>query len=424
MAELSKEKPILGKIIAIPGMMESAIENGLKAEYFLNKDNRSLFNQMLEIYNEHGIFERSFLKLDFEEQIKLSEYSDNVVYMPTAIKALKEEYKNLYLDKKINDVLVAEEKNNDEKRKEILSIIENMGDFEHEKNKVLTPKGLVSEWWKNIESKELDGIRTGYSDLDKYMTLEKASLITVGARPAMGKTAFGINLAYRNAIGHNVLYVNLEMSTNQITNRILSSMSKVELWKLTNKKINDEEAGKIANKLEAFEKLNLRLLDCTDNNFHVIVQEIKRIHEKSNLDLIVIDYLTLMQAKGFSNKNLEVEYMANKLKALSKELNTCIVVLAQLSREVDKRADKRPIQADLRDSGGIEQASNIVMFLYRDDYYSPNENSEALSFLEIILRKNRNGDLGTVVLGYNRITQEIRTLIRQKQIDEDVEVVE
>ena len=101
MAELSKEKPILGKIIAIPGMMESAIENGLKAEYFLNKDNRSLFNQMLEIYNEHGIFERSFLKLDFEEQIKLSEYSDNVVYMPTAIKALKEEYKNLYLNKKI-----------------------------------------------------------------------------------------------------------------------------------------------------------------------------------------------------------------------------------------------------------------------------------------------------------------------------------
>lgn len=424
MAELSKEKPILGKIIAIPGMMESAIENGLKAEYFLNKDNRSLFNQMLEIYNEHGIFERSFLKLDFEEQIKLSEYSDNVVYMPTAIKALKEEYKNLYLDKKINDVLVAEEKNNDEKRKEILSIIENMGDFEHEKNKVLTPKGLVSEWWKNIENKELDGIRTGYSDLDKYMILEKASLITVGARPAMGKTAFGINLAYRNAIEHNVLYVNLEMSTNQITNRILSSMSKVELWKLTNKKINDEEAGKIVNKLEAFEKLNLSLLDCTDNNFHVIVQEIKRIHEKSNLDLIVIDYLTLMQAKGFSNKNLEVEYMANKLKALSKELNTCIVVLAQLSREVDKRADKRPIQADLRDSGGIEQASNIVMFLYRDDYYSPNENSEALSFLEIILRKNRNGDLGTVVLGYNRITQEIRTLIRQKQIDEDVEVVE
>lgn len=423
MAELSKEKPILGKIIAIPGMMESAIENGLKAEYFLNKDNRSLFNQMLEIYNEHGIFERSFLKLDFEEQIKLSEYSDNVVYMPTAIKALKEEYKNLYLDKKINDVLVAEEKNNDEKRKEILSIIENMGDFEHEKNKVLTPKGLVSEWWKNIESKELDGIRTGYSDLDKYMILEKASLITVGARPAIGKTAFGINLAYRNAIEHNVLYVNLEMSTNQITNRILSSMSKVELWKLTNKKINDEEAGKIVNKLEAFEKLNLSLLDCTDNNFHVIVQEIKRIHEKSNLDLIVIDYLTLMQAKGFSNKNLEVEYMANKLKALSKELNTCIVVLAQLSREVDKRADKRPIQADLRDSGGIEQASNIVMFLYRDDYYSPNENSEALSFLEIILRKNRNGDLGTVVLGYNRITQEIRTLIRQKQVIEDVEVV-
>ena len=108
--------------------------------------------------------------------------------------------------------------------------------------------------------------------------------------------------------------------------------------------------------MEQFEKLNLSILDCSDTNFHTIIQGIKRVHEKNNLNLIVIDYLTLMQARGFSNKNLEVEYMANRLKALSKELNTCIVVLAQLSREVEKRADKRPILSDLRDSGGIEQA--------------------------------------------------------------------
>ena len=122
-----------------------------------------------------------------------------------------------------------------------------------------------------------------------------------------------------------------------------------------------------------------------------------------------------MQARGFSNKNLEVEYMANRLKALSKELNTCIVVLAQLSREVEKRADKRPILSDLRDSGGIEQASNMIMFLYRDDYYSKQkENDEKLSILEVIVRKNRDGDLGTAYLAYNRITQEITDI----QIDD------
>ena len=115
-----------------------------------------------------------------------------------------------------------------------------------------------------------------------------------------------------------------------------------------------------------------------NTNFDVIMNEIKKIHEKNPFDLIVIDYLTLMHAKGHTSKNLEVEYMANKLKTLSKELDTCVVILAQLSRDVEKRADKRPIVSDLRDSGGIEQASNVVMFLYRDDYYnqSGDENKE------------------------------------------------
>ncbi|MCP1226778.1 DnaB-like helicase C-terminal domain-containing protein, partial [Sebaldella sp. S0638] len=275
-------------------------------------------------------------------------------------------------DKKIQKVLETEDLSVDEKRKNIITIVERLGDFEEESNKLVTPRGLLSEWWTDLEKKELDGIYTGYSDLDKYVFLEKGSLITIGARPSMGKTAFGLNLAYKNAVKHNVLYVNIEMNTKQITNRILASMSGVLLKKIKKTKgevLTDDDIAAISRKMSMFEKLKLGILDCKNNKFEIIVQGIKKAHEKTPLSLIVIDYLTLMQAKGYSTKNIEVEEMANRLKALAKELDTCIVVLAQLNRAVEKRADTRPILMDLRDSGGIEQASNVVMFLHREDYY-------------------------------------------------------
>ena len=426
MVELSNEKAILGKILVFPNMLENAMEHGLKEEYFLNMENRDIYRQILKIYYEHGVFERSFLKVSREKQIELGEESNGVVYMGSGVKALKEEYKNIYLDKKVNEVLESEDLNTDEKRKEIIAVVEKIGEFEAEKNKLLTPKSLLSEWWQDLEKKELDGILTGYSDLDKYIFLEKASLITIGARPAMGKTAFGLNLAYKNAEKHNVMYINLEMNTKQITNRILASMSGVSLKKLKDKTVDESEIKEVSRNLGRFEKLNLSILDCMNTNFDVIMNEIKKIHEKNPFDLIVIDYLTLMHAKGHTSKNLEVEYMANKLKTLSKELDTCVVILAQLSRDVEKRADKRPVVSDLRDSGGIEQASNIVMFLYRDDYYnqSGDENKEKLSILETIIRKNRDGDIGTVCLAYNRITQEIRTVKRQLKLVENTGVDE
>ena len=419
MAELSNEKAILGKILVFPNMLENAMEHGLKEEYFLNRENRDIYRQILKIYYEHGVFERSFLKVSREKQIELGEESNGVVYMGSGVKALKEEYKNIYLDKKVNEVLESEDLNTDEKRKEIIAVVEKIGEFEAEKNKLLTPKSLLSEWWQDLEKKELDGILTGYSDLDKYIFLEKASLITIGARPAMGKTAFGLNLAYKNAEKHNVMYVNLEMNTKQITNRILASMSGVLLKKIKKTKgevLTDEDIKAISHNFSRFEKLKLGILDCKNNNFELIVQGIRKAHDKSPLDLVVIDYLTLMQAKGYSTKNIEVEEMANRLKALAKELDTCIVVLAQLNRGVESRKDTRPILMDLRDSGGIEQASNVVMFLHREDYYAAPNNSKKLSMMEVIIRKNRDGELGTVSLVFNKETQEIRTLQKQPKL--------
>ena len=122
-----------------------------------------------------------------------------------------------------------------------------------------------------------------------------------------------------------------------------------------------------------------------------------------------------LQIKNYKDKNSEVEYMANRLKLLATELNTCIVILAQLNRQVETRADKRPILSDLRDSGGIEQASNVVMFLHREDYYN-DSNNKKLSIMEVIIRKNRDGELGTVNLVFNKETQEIRTLQKQPKL--------
>ena len=419
MAELVLENAILGKFIVFPYMLSEAIETGLKEEYFLEKDTRDLFRKMVNILETHSTFDHNYLNLEKDRIFELSEISINVGYLPTAIKILKENYKSYVLDNKINDILLDTEKETSVKQKEILQIIESLNDFETEKNKEYGTKELATEWWKSLEGKELDGIMTGYKDLDDYFMLEAGSLVTIGARPATGKTAFGINLAYINALKHDVLYVNLEMNKNQITNRILGSMSSVPLTKIIKKEIGDYEAKKIADKLEIFEKLKLRLLDCTDNNFNVIVQKIKRMHEKNKFKLIVVDYLTLMQAKGFANKTLEVEYMANKLKLLSTELNTCIVVLAQLNRQVEQRADKKPMLSDLRDSGGIEQASNVVCMLYRSDYYSEEQNDVKISTLEVLIRKNRNGQVGEVKLAYNKEIQSIRSVLRQLPIAGD-----
>ena len=419
MAELSIEKAILGKILSAPYTFESAVENGLKEQYFVNTENREIYKQMLKIYRENGVFEQSFLKVPREKLIELAEESNGVVHMNLGVKVLRDEYKNYYMDKKIQKVLETEDLSVDEKRKNIITIVERLGDFEEESNKLVTPRGLLSEWWTDLEKKELDGIYTGYSDLDKYVFLEKGSLITIGARPSMGKTAFGLNLAYKNAVKHNVLYVNIEMNTKQITNRILASMSGVLLKKIKKTKgevLTDEDIAAISRKLPMFEKLKLGILDCKNNNFEIIVQGIKKAHEKTPLALIVIDYLTLMQAKGYSNKNIEVEEMANRLKALAKELDTCIVVLAQLNRDVEKRPDKRPVLMDLRDSGGIEQASNVVMFLHREDYYKTPTSEKKLSMMEVIIRKNRDGELGTVSLVFNKETQEIRTLQKQPKL--------
>ena len=195
------------------------------------------------------------------------------------------------------------------------------------------------------------------------------------------------------------------MSRKQIINRLAAINSGVEYRKVERKTGSDEEITRINMAMSYLNNMNLKILDIENPDFKRIVNQIRRLHQRKKFDVIVIDYLTLMQSYGHQNKNLEVEYMSNRLKLLAKELDTCIIILAQLNRGVEARTDKRPILSDLRDSGGIEQASNVVAFLHREDYYDKEKKNIVNSEVEFIVRKNRSGELGTVHLGFHLPTQ-------------------
>ena len=199
------------------------------------------------------------------------------------------------------------------------------------------------------------------------------------------------------------------MSRRQVINRLLAIDSGVSLNRITNGTLNDDEIMIVNDSAAKLHKLKFRILDCEEMDFHKIIYKMKKMHEKQKFGVIIIDYLTLMSAKGHQSKNYEVEYIANRLKLLAKELDTCIVVLAQLNRALETRSakDKRPMLSDLRDSGGIEQASNVVAFLHREDYFQ-NGQSTDVSDLEFIIQKNRGGAIGTVHLSYKKTTQKIK----------------
>ena len=244
----------------------------------------------------------------------------------------------------------------------------------------------------------IPGLSSGLRDLDmKINGLNKSDLLLVAARPAMGKSAFALNIGVNVAKKYNktVAIFNLEMSKEQLTMRLLASESFVELQKLATGKLSDEEWTKLSMAASSLSQTDIRI----DDNPTVTVADINaKCRHLDNLGLVVIDYLQLMQGSGFGkasdNRVTVVGEISRALKIMAKELNIPVICLSQLSRAVESRTDKRPILSDLRESGAIEQDADSVMFLYRDEYY--NENSEDKGLAECIVAKNRHGETGTV----------------------------
>ncbi len=258
---------------------------------------------------------------------------------------------------------------------------------------------------QRVENKgALTGASTGFVDLDRLTCgLQPSDLIIVAARPSMGKTSFAMNIAEHAAIKDRrvVAVFSLEMSAPQLTLRSIASLGRINSQHLRTGNIEEEEWPRISNAIASLTSSSLLIDDTPALSPTELRSRARRLYrERGGLGLIVIDYLQLMQVPGTKeNRANEIAEISRSLKALAKELNVPVVALSQLNRSVEQRADKRPLMSDLRESGSIEQDADVIMFLYRDDYY--NKESPDKGLAEVIISKQRTGPTDTVKLAFN-----------------------
>ncbi|WP_052459585.1 replicative DNA helicase [Candidatus Tachikawaea gelatinosa] len=283
-------------------------------------------------------------------------------------------------------------------------------------------KGLRKEGPKNIQqilektvskiefllknpNNGITGIDCGYPDINKKTGgLQYSDLIIVAARPSMGKTTFAMNLCENIAMLYDkpVLIFSLEMSSEQIMMRILSSLSRVEQTRIRTGQLDDEDWSRISATINILlEKKNIYIDDSSSLTPIEIRTRSRRIYsENKGLSIIMVDYLQLMHVPSLSeNRTREITEISRALKALAKELNVPIVALSQLNRSLEQRSNKRPVNSDLRESGSIEQDADLIMFIYRDEVY--HENTDLKGVAEIIISKQRNGPVGKINLTFN-----------------------
>ena len=310
------------------------------------------------------------------------------------IKTTEEISNACYMGKeKTQDILETTEK-------KIFDLVQNRGsqEFVPIRQVVLNAIEKIEKASRNQGS--VTGIPTGFIDLDyKTSGFQPSDLILVAARPSMGKTAFVLNIAQYMAFRNNVTAAifSLEMSKEQLVNRLLALESKVDSQNIRTGNLEDEEWAKLIEGANIIGNSHLIIDDKPGISISELRSKCRKYKMEHNLGIIFIDYLQLMTGSGRSeSRQQEISEISRSLKALARELNVPVVALSQLSRAVEQRPDHRPMLSDLRESGAIEQDADVVMFIYRDDYY--NKDSENKNIAEIIIAKQRNGPIGTVNL--------------------------
>jgi replicative DNA helicase len=274
-------------------------------------------------------------------------------------------------------------------------------------------KELVHETFEHIqllyENKgQVDGVRTGFRELDAMIGgLTSGSLNIIAARPSMGKTSFALTIAQNVALrgeGAGVAIFSLEMPAVQLVTRMLCSEARIDMNRLRQGQLTDRDFSRLVDVAGRISEAAILIDDTSDMTLMELRARARRLHTQHRLSLIVIDYLQLMSGPGGSknggeNRQQEIAQISRGLKGLARELNVPVIALSQLSRAVESRPNKRPMLSDLRESGSIEQDADLVMFIYRDDYYNPH--SEKAGIAEIIVGKQRNGPTGTVELQFH-----------------------
>ena len=262
----------------------------------------------------------------------------------------------------------------------------------------------------------ITGLPTGFKDLDRLTSgLQASDLILVAARPSMGKTAFTLNIAsYVGLHGGKVAFFSLEMSKEQLMQRMLCSEGDIDSQMLRTGQLDDEDWSHLVTVADKLNRAPIYIDDTAGITVMDLRSKARRLKAEHGLDLIVIDYLQLMQgrpSKNGDNRQQEISEISRSLKALARELNVPVIALSQLSRSVEARQVKRPMLSDLRESGSLEQDADIVMFLYREDYYD--KDTDKKNQTEVIIAKHRNGPVDTVRLYFQKEYTKFRDMIQE-----------
>jgi replicative DNA helicase len=286
-------------------------------------------------------------------------------------------------------------------------------------------KQILSEYYDRIEyltrhQDEMLGIPTGFSDMDKILGgLQRSDMVILAARPSVGKTSLALTIAHNAArkYGQRVAFFSLEMSNEQVVQRLISAETGIDSQRLRRGKLSDDEWGRF---MKAYSELSGILFFIDDSPGLSALEmrtKARRLHAEFGVDLMVVDYLQLMRGDFRSeNRVQEISSISRALKALARELNVPVLALSQLSRGVESRTDKRPILSDLRESGALEQDADVVIFIYRDEMY--NEATERPNIADVIVAKHRNGPTGTVALYFKKELAQFREAeIRRTEID-------
>ena len=418
-SDIEAEQAVIGSMLTDKDAVISAIEV-LKEDDFYREDNKAIYGAILSLYSSSEPIDIITVKSELESIGKLEsvgglEYlAELPEKVPTTanvekyVKIVEEKAVLRNLIKTANEIITLgydpageTETIMDEAEKKIFNIMQKRA------SKGYTPiKDVLVETFAQLEQlynekRHITGVPTGFSDLDyKTAGLHNSDLVLIAARPAMGKSAFALNIAANAAVRANVpvAIFSLEMSKEQMVNRILCSEAMVDSNKVRTGKIEEDDWGKLAGALGPLSESEIYIDDTPGISVMEIRAKCRKLKLEKNIGLIVIDYLQLVQASNNrrGSREQEISEISRSLKILAKEIDVPVIALSQLSRAPEQRPDHRPMLSDLRESGAIEQDADIVMFLYRDDYY--NEDSEKKNVAEVIIAKHRSGSTGTVEL--------------------------
>lgn len=444
---LEAEQSVLGSCFLSKYALQKASES-LSEESFYDTKNGKIFMSMMNLMEEKTPIDLTTVTSYLKNKNELTEVggveylSEIINFVPTAtnidyyIKDVEETaiLRNLIetateiasegyrSDETVNEIL-------DNSEKKILNIVKNRKASEFRTIKDVLIK-TQSDLERLSENKgEITGLATGWYDFDKLTTgLHPNEFIIIAARPAMGKTAFALNLATHVAMTEKkaVALFNLEMSAEQLAIRILSSLGQLEGFKLRTGNLVNNDWKRINEAISQLSSTNMVIDDTPGITIGEIRAKCRRLaSSEQGLSLVIIDYLQLISGgKNYgANRQQEVSDISRSLKTLAMELNVPVIALSQLSRSVEGREDKRPLMSDLRESGSIEQDADIVAFLYRDDYYNKEARTEDNnSISELIIGKHRNGPTATIELLFKKNTSTFLNLRKDRPATEEKKV--